>query len=75
MPNSKVHKVMSSEVCSFEPGTPVVEVATAMTEQAISSVVVCEGERPVGVISERDVSRVLRTVLEGGRAPAVGDCI
>lgn len=75
MPSSKVHKVMSSEVCSFELGTPVVEVAVAMTEQAISCVVVCEGERPVGVISERDVSGVLRTVLEGGRVPAMASDI
>ena len=70
MPSSKVHKFMSSEVCSFEPGTPVVEVAAAMTEQAISCVVACEGQRPVGVVSERDVAGVLRTVLEGSRAPA-----
>jgi diguanylate cyclase (GGDEF)-like protein len=57
---------MTREVESVAPDDPLPEVVVKMRDQRISCVVVCEKRKPVGIISERDLVRVLSTVLERG---------
>lgn len=48
------------------PMTPVVEVARLMRDRKISSVILTKNERPVGIITERDL---VWRVLASGRDP------
>jgi CBS domain-containing protein len=57
---------MTTEVESVAPDDPLPEVVVKMRDQRISCVVVCEKRKPIGIISERDLVRVLSTVLESG---------
>jgi diguanylate cyclase (GGDEF)-like protein len=57
---------MTREVESVAPDDPLPEVVVKMRDQRISCVVVCEKRKPVGIISERDLVRVLSAVLESG---------
>jgi CBS domain-containing protein len=50
-----VASIMSREVATAEPGTPLSTVAGLLAARAISCVVVCEGRQPVGILSERDL--------------------
>jgi CBS domain-containing protein len=52
----RVQDVMTSEVVSVRPGTPLKEVAARLVERGISGLPVCEGDgRVVGVLSEKDI--------------------
>lgn len=62
----RVESIMTREVESVAPDDPLPEVVVKMRDQRISCVVVCEKRKPVGIISERDLVRVLSTVLESG---------
>lgn len=66
--------VVLKDVCSTEPvcvppDAPVSEVLTAMHARRISSVVVVEGQRPVGIFTERDAMRVFAHVPEARTVP------
>ena len=52
-----VGAVMTRGVVTVAPGDPVEAALRAMIDRDIGSVVVCEGESPVGVFTERDVTR------------------
>ena len=56
-----VRDVMSKDVKVVRPDSSVREVAAAMNKFNVGSIVVVQGDRPVGVISERDI---LRKVVE-----------
>ena len=62
-----VRDVMSKDVKVVGPDSSVKEVVAAMNKFNIGSIVVVQSERPVGVISERDI---LRRVVEPSLAPA-----
>jgi CBS domain-containing protein len=51
--------VMSTYVVQGEPGESVREAARRMGEAGIGSVAVCEGSRLVGILTERDVLRLV----------------
>ncbi|WDC84599.1 CBS domain-containing protein [Caloramator sp. mosi_1] len=59
----KVKDIMTREVVTVTPNTPVTEVANLMKNYNIGSVPVCEGNRVVGIITDRDI--VLRDVAYG----------
>ena len=61
-----VRDVMSKDVKVVSPDSSVKEVVADMNKFNIGSIVVLEGDRPVGVISERDV---LKRVVEPCLAP------
>jgi len=63
-----VEHVMSTDVTTVRPETSLSVIASEMTSQRISCLVVCDNESPVGIISERDLARVLSTVLNGDGA-------
>lgn len=60
----KVREVMTSSVDWVSPNTSVVEVAKLMKKDNVGSIPVCEGNKLVGIISDRDI--VLNVVAVGG---------
>ena len=63
-----VADVMAFRVVSVSPDDPVQVAITRMLEENVGSVAVCEGERLVGIFTERDV---LRLAGEGPDFPEV----
>jgi CBS domain-containing protein len=61
--NASVGEAMSSNPRSVDPDMPVVEVARIMLAEDIGSLPVVQGERLIGVITDRDIA--LRVVAEG----------
>lgn len=50
----KVESVMTTKVVRVEPESPVADVLKKLHAYRISCVVVCEGDIPIGMVSERD---------------------
>jgi len=63
-----VRDVMSKEVKVVRPDTSVKEVVATMNKFDIGSILVVQGERPVGIITERDI---LRRIVEPCLAPEI----
>ncbi len=61
-----VRDVMSKNVKVVRPDSSVKEVVATMNKFDIGSIVVVQGERPVGIITERDI---LRRIVEPCLAP------
>ncbi|MGB9676456.1 MAG: cyclic nucleotide-binding/CBS domain-containing protein [Candidatus Bathyarchaeales archaeon] len=61
-----VRDVMSKDVRVVRPDTTVREVVATMNKFDIGSIIVVQGERPVGIITERDI---LRRLVEPCLAP------
>lgn len=49
--------VMSRNLVQIEPGASLLDAARAMVDRRVGSVLVFEGERLVGILTERDVLR------------------
>ncbi len=56
-----------SEVYRVPPETTVLDAVRAMNRHRVGAVLVTDGDRPVGIFTERDV---LRRVVDAGRDPA-----
>ena len=67
MLSSTIDSLMTRKVIRVEPDCPVVDVLKKLHAYRISCVVVCEDDRPIGIISERDVVG-LAYKLTSGRA-------
>ncbi|MEM3731249.1 MAG: CBS domain-containing protein [Candidatus Bathyarchaeia archaeon] len=61
-----VRDVMSKDVRVVRPDTTMKEVVATMNKFDIGSIVVVQGDRPVGIITERDI---LRKIVEPCLAP------
>jgi CBS domain-containing protein len=60
----RVHNIMIKNPITVQPDTPVREVARLMRDKGISSVIITDENKPVGIITERDlVRRILATGL------------
>jgi CBS domain-containing protein len=67
-----VGDIMTSDVLGLDPGTSLVEAARRMHERRVGAVVVTEGERLVGIVTERDVLRAVATgAIDGTVADAM----
>ena len=55
MHSSTVESLMTRKVIRVEPDCPVPDVLKKLHAYRISCVVVCEGDAPIGMISERDI--------------------
>jgi citrate synthase len=53
-----VSEVMSSPVVTAAPDETVAQIAARMRERTVGSVVVVDGTRPIGILTERDVVRL-----------------
>jgi acyl dehydratase/CBS domain-containing protein len=58
-----VREVMQAPVEEIQPGETAREAARRLIGREIGSLVVCDGQRPVGIVTEIDIARV---VAEGG---------
>ena len=66
MPQSRIRQFMTESVLTATAATPLPEVAALMSTAAVSCVVVVEENRPVGVITERDITRAYASDLAVG---------
>jgi CBS domain-containing protein len=61
-----VRDIMSKNVKVVRPDTTMKEVVATMTKFNIGSIIVVQGQRPIGIITERDI---LRRLVEPSMAP------
>ncbi|MCF3119003.1 CBS domain-containing protein [Streptomyces arenae] len=61
--NHLVRDVMTPGVTSVAPDTPLVQAAQLMRDEDIGTVLVCEGDRLLGLVTDRDIA--LRVVADG----------
>ena len=61
---------MSRELVRVEPGVSLEDAAKRMAERRVGSALVFDGERLIGIVTERDI---LRAVAEGRLASTVAD--
>lgn len=59
----QVRDIMSKNVASVDPNTPIVEVAKIMKNMNIGSVPVCRDGKVLGIVTDRDI--VLRNIAMG----------
>jgi CBS domain-containing protein len=71
-----VREIMTTTVKSCAPGTGLADVARMMVEEDCGEIPVCDGgDRPIGVVTDRDI--VCRVVAKGNNPLqlAAGDCM
>ena len=61
-----VGEIMAPDVLGLEPATSLVDAARRMHERRVGAVVVQDGERLVGIVTERDILRAVATGAIGG---------
>jgi CBS domain-containing protein len=61
-----VGEIMTPDVLGLEPATSLVDAARRMHERRVGAVVVLDGERLVGIVTERDILRAVATGAIGG---------
>jgi CBS domain-containing protein len=61
-----VGEIMTPDVLGLEPATSLVDAARRMHERRVGAVVVLDGQRLVGIVTERDVLRAVATGAIGG---------
>jgi CBS domain-containing protein len=62
MPLARNH--MSRNLLTVEPGARVTEIAQGMVERDVGAVLVLEGQRLVGILTERDILRAVARGLD-----------
>ena len=63
---SLVGDVMSRNLMTVEQSTALVDAAASMTRRRVGAVLVMEGERLIGIVTERDVLRAVASGDIGG---------
>jgi CBS domain-containing protein len=66
---TSVNEVMNTRLTTCDPEATVGEAATLMGERHVGSVLVCEEERLVGIITERDIVRALSQAHDAPQRP------
>ena len=64
-----VRDVMSHEIVSVGPDATVAEAATVMGRLHVGSALVLDGDRPVGIFTERDIVRALAADFDAAGHP------
>ena len=67
----KVSEIMSTSLTTVGPESTLGEAATLMGGHQVGSVLVCEGEQLVGILTERDIVRALSTAFDAPSRPVV----
>ncbi|HYV58732.1 MAG TPA: CBS domain-containing protein, partial [Acidimicrobiia bacterium] len=64
-----VAELMSTPVITATPNETLADAAARMRERHVGSVVVVQDEKPVGILTERDMIRIAAAGADTGRAP------
>ena len=67
----RVSEIMSKTLTMVEPEATLGEAATMMGERHVGSVIVCEDDRLVGILTERDIVRALSREHDAPQRPVV----
>lgn len=67
----ELRDIMTSDVASVQRSTPVQDAAKLMKDHNVGAIPVCDGDRVVGIITDRDI--VLRDVADGDKNIKCGD--
>jgi len=67
----KVADIMKTDLCSVDPETTIGEAATLMGSHHIGSVVVLDGARLVGILTERDIVRAMSNTHDAPGRPVI----
>jgi CBS domain-containing protein len=59
----QVFEAMTPEVTTVKPDTPLIEAARLMRENGIGPLPVCDGDRLLGILTDRDIA--IRATAEG----------
>ena len=59
----KVHEIMTRDVECIDPDTPIAKAADKMRDQDIGFLAICENDRLIGTITDRDIT--IRSVAQG----------
>jgi CBS domain-containing protein len=59
----QVRELMVSDVVTIEPGTSIVDAARRMIQEEKGPLPIVEGDRPVAIVTDRDI--IARVVAEG----------
>jgi CBS domain-containing protein len=51
----RVRDIMNTDVATAAPGTPITQVANLMADRDVGAVVIVEGGKPVGIVTDRDL--------------------
>src|SRR5437763_1088134 len=65
-PIRTVAEVMSTAPITALPSETIADASRHMVERGVGSVVVVDGERPIGILTERDLVRFAATGAEAG---------
>ena len=70
MPHITVASLVGDEVTKVPPDSPLAEVAAVLHDSGIGAVVVGEGARPEGIVTERDLVAAMAKGLDPGSTTA-----
>jgi CBS domain-containing protein len=59
----KIKEIMTDQIACVQPQTSVVETAQLMQKHDVGAIPVCEGEKVLGIVTDRDI--VVRNVAHG----------
>ncbi len=71
----KAKDIMNPKVLSVSPQEKLAEVIIQMAEKGVSGVPVVEGERVVGILSEKDILKGIGVSSPSGLLSAVAECL
>lgn len=64
-----IEDLARTEVVTADPATPVTDLARTMEDEGVGSVVVTDGDEPLGIVTDRDLT--LRVIGEGADPSAL----
>ena len=67
----KVADIMKTDLCSVDPEATIGEAATLMGARHIGSVVVLDGAKLVGILTERDIVRAMSNTGDAPQRPVI----
>jgi CBS domain-containing protein len=60
----QIRRIMTSNVSTLEPNSTIGDAARIMRDLNVGSVPVCQGRKPVGIVTDRDIT--IRSIANGG---------
>ena len=70
MQNVRVESLMSRKVRYASPNTKIIDIVHALKDNCYSCMVIAKGNQPVGIITERDIVRLLANLLDNVGQPS-----